>query len=386
MSDAVTQAEQRVHELAVEQTGLDDFGGGEYLIGLRTLLAAIESDLGAAVLARPQVHEWLLRPLMARQYAVAGWKKNPGVLDNPIAGPVIIVGVPRTATTALHRLVALNPAFQGIESWLTRAPMTRPPRQEWNNLPVYRAAVAAHERRAAANPGLADTHLTAPDEVDECLPVMAQTFVCNAFGSRISVPGYDAWWRNQDETPPCRWLADSMRLIGANDPDRRWLLKNPSHILEIETLCRVFPDARIIHIHRDPLRSIPSICNLLSVGREKMEGRPIDRGFIARREIDLWRRGVANMMRFTGRNPGRVLDIAQEELGKEPITVSRRIHDFVGMPFDDATERASLAWAEEQKQKRRGSGAEFDLAELALTPGMITGAFSEYRAWRGFAS
>lgn len=88
----------------------------------------------------------------------------------------------------------------------------------------------------------------------------------------LGLPGYDRWWREQDETASYRRYADNLRLIGADVPAQRWLLKNPGHISHLDALFAVFPDACVVQTHRDPAKSIPSVCSVSWNGSTSISG------------------------------------------------------------------------------------------------------------------
>ena len=110
-------------------------------------------------------------------------------------GPVVITGIPRTGTTALHKLLSTDPRFQVLESWLIPAPRVRPARDTWDTDPQFQMAQA---QAAQIPPEFKAAHFTAPDEADECLVVLAQSFVSNLFGSTLPIPSYDEWMLDQD--------------------------------------------------------------------------------------------------------------------------------------------------------------------------------------------
>ena len=104
-------------------------------------------------------------------------------------------------------------------------------------------SVAGLEQFHAVMPEMRKAHDMVADEVDECLEILRQGFVSNRFGSSMYVPSYDRWSQVQSELPSYRRYVDVLRLIGVNEQDKRWLLKNPGHVAEIDALLEVMPDA-----------------------------------------------------------------------------------------------------------------------------------------------
>ena len=126
-----TDLEDEVHETASRHTGLRDFGAPDYRPGLRVLLEALDTDPRLTPTGWKFAYGTVLGTLMARLYTQRGWSERPDALATEIRRPLVITGIPRTGTTALHKLLSVDPQFQGLEHWLTETPMVRPPRASW---------------------------------------------------------------------------------------------------------------------------------------------------------------------------------------------------------------------------------------------------------------
>ena len=127
-------AEAVLHEAAIKQTGLDDFGDSAYLDGLRVLLSALDTDLKLTGVYRERVFGSIVGVLIGRLYAAKGWREHPDCLQTAVRRPLIITGIPRTGTTALHKALSMDPQFQGLELWLAQTPMVRPPRVKFRSI------------------------------------------------------------------------------------------------------------------------------------------------------------------------------------------------------------------------------------------------------------
>ncbi|MFD2501623.1 sulfotransferase family protein [Rhizorhabdus histidinilytica] len=228
--------------------------------------------------------------LDARAMAVDGLRRHGEVRSTPIRQPLIIAGLVRSGTTALHQLLSLDPQFQGPEHWLTVAPMPRPPRDRWQDIPQYRAVADAIAAFVASAPEMLDDHMMSAEGIEESLFILATGFASNMWPSMWPVPRYDLWYRDRDDSDSYRWLADVLRLIGKGD-DRRWLLKNPTDLFSLGEVLNVFPDAMIVQTHRDPVEAMPSICNLILAAQRVLRAiAPIPwRSASARRRCGRWR-------------------------------------------------------------------------------------------------
>jgi len=299
--------------------------------------------------------------------------------------PVFVIGAPRTGTTTLHKLLSIDPGWQCLHSWLTKTPMTRPPRGTWDGLPEYQAAVAAYDDRLRATPVLRAIHYVLPNEVDECNGLMSQSMKSNAFGSNAQIPSYDSWLQEQDFRPVYRRVADNLRLIGAGDPDRRWLLKNPSHLLELEALLEIFGDAVVIHIHRDPLKSMPSLWNLLLLSRKLRDGAAADPRSVVRREQPLWHAALMRGIDLAARFPDRICEVLEDDLLASPADVAARIYAFAGEMLTPEAERMMKGWLADNPRNKYGEHR-YAAEDFGTSAAAIADYFSDYRSHYGFDS
>jgi hypothetical protein len=317
--------------------------------------------------------------LRGRAQAIRSMRENPGFDTGAMASPVVITGVPRTGTTALHRLLAVDPRFQGLQTWLLDSPMPRPPIDAWQSYPEYRKTLAELEARYAAAPQKRAAHYVAAEEVHECCMLLRQSFVSNIWSCGWSAPSYDAWWQCQDEGPAYQHYYRCVQLIGSTAPDKRWLLKNPGHIENLDLLFAVFPDAKVIQTHRDPARAIPSLVSLLMQLHPVFEqGRAEQRGeLMLRRELAKWANAVRKAERVRQQHPGRVLDVVHGEFHREPMQVVENIYAFIGMDIPEAV-RDDLAKRIEEKPELQRGVHRYDIADYGMTQDQAREPFADY--------
>lgn len=371
-------AADQLHEAASAATGLDDFGSKDYLEGLRVMLASFDENPDRPEPARENCWGTLLGSLVGRLYAQKGWRERPECLKNSVKAPLVITGIPRTGTTALHKLLSMDPQFQGLEMWLTSFPMARPPRDTWDANPLYQATVANLEAFYAALPHFRAIHNMVAGEVDECLEVLKQTFVSNRYGSSFRLPAYDTWWRAQDERPCYRYHANVLRLIGANEPDKPWLLKNPGHVWSLDALLELFPDACIVQTHRDPAKAIPSVCSTLEASRPLGEGTAPDPLELGKRESSLWSEAMRRTMAVRDRYPAsRFFDVDHREFHGDPMDIVRRIYDHFGLDLSPLAEQRMKERVEANPESSHGAHS-YTLEHFGLTREGLHERFHDY--------
>jgi hypothetical protein len=370
-------AEDLLHETAMAQVGFDDFGEQDYLTGLRVLLKAIDIDLQLNASARERVFGTVLRALTGRLYSQKGWAEHPECLETEIREPLVIVGLPRTGTTALQKIMSLDPQFQGLEYWLAPNPLVRPPREQWPTNPLYRSMVAALEAVDREDPMSRLIHDVVAGEPDECLYMMLQRFVHNTFGASMATPSYDEWWMAQDETPNYYRHRDNLKLIGLNERNKRWLLRNISHLLYLDSLLEVFPDARIVHTHRDPVAVVPSVCSLIMSGQRAILGPQADPRACGQRENELWSIAVKRAMKVRERYHDHFHDVDFRDFVADSIGVVRGIYRRFGLRLDEEVERKMRTWLDAHAQSRPGFH-KYTPEQFGLTEQGIRSKYTDY--------
>jgi hypothetical protein len=372
--------EELLHENASRISGLTDFGDSAYRHGLRVLLDALDIDLQLSESARDYALGWILGLLIARLHTQKHWTEHPEVLAVPIQRPLVITGIPRTGTTALHKLLSVDSQFQTLEYWLAATPMIRPPREEWDLHPQYRARVAMIEAFYGETPELRQAHDMAAGDPEECGIVLMQSFVSGVW-SLCSLPSYARWQRTQSARESYRRYADVLRLIGSAEPGRRWLLKDPFHLADIGTLLEVFPDACIIHTHRDPVRAIPSLCNLMHVTRRGLAGEPAQLG---PRHCEYWRMALDRTQAACQRFPQQFFHVDQRRLLTEPLDTVRAIYDYFGLTLSPYVEHRMSGWIEGHRHSAHHE-PQSAVDSWGVTSAQIGEIFADYRERHGFA-
>ncbi len=150
--------EQELHDSASRTNGLDDFGDPDYREGLRVLLESIASSPYTAAQQRVIRRGGIELLLSGRLYSERGWRDHPDALKSRIAAPLVICGLPRSGTTALHKLLSVDQRFQGLEAWLSIYPMPRPPRDRWTEMREHQAVAESFVRMNEASDVYSSAH------------------------------------------------------------------------------------------------------------------------------------------------------------------------------------------------------------------------------------
>jgi len=170
-----------------------------------------------------------------------------------------------------------------------------------------------------------------------------------------------------------------VQLIGSNEPQKRWLLKNPGHIHHLDLLFAVFPDAKVIQTHRDPAKAVPSLVALLMQMHPVMEeGRTQQRGEnMLAREVANWADAVRRCDKVRAQHPGKVLDVVHGDFHREPMRVLERIYAFIGMEIPDDV-RAGLAQRIAEKPELARGVHRYSIADYGMTEEEAREPFGDY--------
>ncbi|HEY6870707.1 MAG TPA: sulfotransferase [Novosphingobium sp.] len=366
---------------AAARVGYGEFGDN-WREGLEQLVGSVNS-MGLPAASCEGIATQIGAFLDARLHAQRGFAEHPGYKDVAIRRPMIIAGLVRSGTTVLHKLLSIDPQFQAPEHWLIMAPMPRPARSTWPSNPIYRRLAGILDSQMEISPELIEHHGQAVDEADETLLLQCQTFCANMFPSAFGVSDYDRWFRSVDERPYLRYVADVLRLIGLNEPERRWLTKNPTDLFSLDAVLDVFPDAMIVQTHRDPVQSIPSVAGTIrSVRRLFLEGEP-DCAEIGQREAEFWAEALRRAQQTRERTGVDAIDIEFRDFMADQLGVVRQIYQHFDLTLSPETEQAMQRWLDAHP-RRSTSLQRVAPEEFGLTAGGLAQKFGEYRALRGY--
>jgi hypothetical protein len=369
----------QLHDLVAQQVGTNDFGPDDYMPGLKVLLMSMDYDPHFSEQGRRIAWGEVINALSGRASAIKSMAETPGFDRHAITSPLVITGVPRTGTTALHKLMAVDPQFQGLQTWLLGAPMPRPPRETWESMPQFQQTLEQLKRRYEASPESRVAHEMVAEEVDECCFVLRQGFASNLWTCAWSAATYDAWWQRQNELPSYRHFSRTLQLIGSNETEKRWLLKNPGHIAKLDVLFAVFPDALVVQTHRDPAKAVPSLCSLLMHLHPIMEeGRYQQRAHImAARETAKWAAAVRDAEAVRQARPGQILDVIHGDFHRQPMQTIERIYAFARLDLSPEA-RDAMAKRIAIKPELSHGVHHYDVADFGMTEDEIRERFGGY--------
>ncbi|KMS67280.1 hypothetical protein ACM01_43385 [Streptomyces viridochromogenes] len=300
--------------------------------------------------------------------------EHPEIEREPIERPVFVVGLPRTATTVTHAVLTLSDEHRGPLLWELLAPdLELPPRQRRKAVTAGRRMVQGADLFA---PRFRDIHAMAAEGPEECtfaLPHALMPF------SQARIPEYRDWHCERDFVPDYRYLKQIYQVLQYGRPRRRWMLKSPMHLENLDALRTVFPDATIVWCHRDPVTAVASFCSLIEHGMA-VSSRPLDLSGIGATWLDLLSRAMTRGLAARADIPAeQLVDVPYSWLGSDPASGAPKLYAAVGAHWTESEATRLPGAVARPKGTRRHT---YDLARYALTRADVESAFADYNALR----
>jgi hypothetical protein len=363
-------------EQAQRETGLEQFDSESFREGLEVLLADMTRP------GRPEMSEnfkkAVVAALAARLKSTAYLESRPELLTRPVERPVFVFGMPRTGTTLLSNLLAADPDRRSPLTWEIDDPV--PPPTSATLFTDARALARLEQERAvlAAMPEAGKYYRSSAIYPNECLFFTRSDFKALIWESCSTLPAYRDWLFQADMTSTYVYHKRFLQLLQADAPGV-WNLKQPSHSLWLETLVKLYPDARLVWTHRDPLTATGSFCSLITLAQWTFSGTGgDDKAWIA--ENMPWQavKHAEGAMNFRDRHgEDSVIDVHYADLIRRPIETMRKLYAALGDEFTPQAEAGMTAWLKDNPQNKFGKH-EYQLEAYGLTPEKLRPLFERY--------
>jgi len=366
-----------LHASATKACGLDDFGADDdnYREALGVLLDSYARDADLTEIGSKMQRFFVRNALVARLVSEAAFKQYPQHADVSIERPIFVTGLPRTGTTAVHRLLSADPRHQGLELWLAEFPQPRPPRETWSQNPVFQQIDAQFTKAHEEDPDYTGLHYMTADEVEECWQLLRQSLHSVSYETLAHIPTYSRWLSKQDWTRPYRRHRKNLQLIGLNDVGKRWVLKNPSHLFALDALLATYPDALVIQCHRPAETIMASMCSLAQHTTRGWSNSFVG-DTIGRDSLETWSRGLELFDAERAKHdPAQFYDMDYFELIAGPVRTVEAVYRHFGIEMTEAARSAMEASDAESKQGPRAPKHTYSLADYGLTDQQVKERF-----------
>jgi hypothetical protein len=307
---------------------------------------------------------------------------EPAIEKTDIPRPIFLTGLPRSGTTYFQYLFDQDPDLRMLRSWEGERPVP-PPATDSESVTRRREASLENARRTReATGGKIDAfHLTDVDGPQECLAILDQTFVNPGLLWTMSAPGYlDYLLNHADLHAAYGYHARVLRLLQWEAPPRRWALKWPCHLLALDAILAVYPDACFVVTHRDPVQALASNCSLAHMLRSG-SSPDADPNQTGRDMLQLVRRHVDRLVTFdiahSVSEPSPLVHVDYYQLVDAPEMVMPRVFDAIGLEWTPAVDERIRSWRADNPKGKRGVH-EYSLDDYGLDRATVAEAFADY--------
>lgn len=362
---------------AIRKAGHSDFGGESWREGLERLVDAL-NDTAELTQDGANMMGYRITLLLANRLAIEKtYKEQPEIDDQVVQGPVFVIGLPRTGTTALSQLVAADPQMRSLRGWESANPVPPPESATEHSDPRIAEAQAGLDYMYATYPQWAAMHHETAETPTECQDLLGMEFKAEHFDGMAYIPAYSEWVVTCDMTSAYAYHHRVLKLLQSRCPPYLWHLKTPVHMLYLDALVAEYPDAKFLWSHRDPGRVLGSVCSLIAYCRTWVSDR-VDTETIGAEQLSIWSEAIRRAVAFRDRaGEARFADLSIDEIQSNPVAALQRVYAQIDIPLDARSQAAIQHWADSHKPGLHGHHVSH-LEDFGLNPDQVQAAFEDY--------
>lgn len=384
MKEAIGQVPNRdvLVARACEQAGLSDFGDTWFFANIDALIPALNTEARLSEAGVASASAMIVNGLVNRLRHVDLVKRHPEILDEKVEVAAVVVGLPRTGSTMLHRMLASAPGMTGTRWFETQNYAPFPGEARGDPEPRREAARGFLDYMLATIPDLMSIHPMSIDQPDEELIILGQLYSSTMIEGTYHVPGYARWLTENDRIQCYRDLKQILQSLQWQDQSRngaKWVLKTPGHLLALDAVIEIFPEAKIVMTHRDPVATVPSYCSMEHSLYQMVSDR-VDPASVAAFWVPRLAELLDRFMVVRGQVAGQnFIDVRYADLLGDPIGEGVRVLAAAGVDVTDAVRAGMAEWIEANKREDRAPH-KYALEDFGLVRADVEQRFAAYRA------
>ena len=345
---------------------------------LERLLASARESFPMSAAGEDKLRAMLLMDAVNRLESLKWVRAYPEIADEPIEAPVFLMGLPRSGTTYFQYLFDRDPRFRLIRTWESVMPAP-PPGLDAASVARRRAAWVELQKNRRHAEGFEAMHLYDEDGSDECHAFLEQSYGAAGLHNLLRVPAYFDWLLDGcDLVETYRIHKRQLQCLQWRGTRKPWALKYPNHVIAMNEMLRVYPDARFVMTHRDPAQVVASIAKMSFKLRAMRAAGKVDKREAGRDMLHFIARHIHRIMAFdAGPQGGRVIHVDYYALVANPVREMRAIHEGLGIGTPDEVASGVAAWHAANPKAARGRN-EYTLEEYGLDAAAIRTRFGDY--------
>lgn len=368
---------------AREDTGLSHFGDDGFCDRLEVLSRSLRDEARLNPIGQRLQKQAIVRILKHRLYAEDWFTRHPEILDCELADPIVVMGLARSGTTRLHRLLASDPRFLHLKAWESINPVPWPECQlpPGNDDPRIQDIDRGLKAVLYMSPQIASVHPLGTLEVEEEVGLIQHGISSQLFEVQARIPGFANYLMAHDQDDAYRYMLKLLKLISwqrGDDTSKPWVLKTPQHMQDLDALMRVFPKAKLIFSHRDPVKVIGSICsmtwNSMVRDTDTLDPHWIGEEWLNKAEQMLTKVQALRQQHIPA---GQCLDVHYRDLSDDWQSVMQDIYHFIAYPLEPALPSMS-AWLASNAQHKHGVHR-YQLSDFGLSEQVVENRLGYYR-------
>ncbi len=379
---AATTSVDEVVTRASELADVADPSPAHFLDNLGAVIDAVNTEADLTDDGLQGILMQLVPALRNRMEVDAYVTEHPEVDESPLPAPIFLTGLPRSGTTYFQYLFDQDPRLRMLRTWEGERPSPPPALDPASAARRHAQSVENARIMREMTGGKIDAfHLTDVDGPQECLAILDQTFVNPGLLWTMSVFGYLEYLLHEaDLQEAYEYHARVLRLLQQGAPEQRWALKWPCHLLALDAIASVHPDATFVVTHRDPVQALASNCSLTNMLRAGTSPHA-DPGHIGRDMLELVRQHVDRLVAFDIEQEklgsGRLVHVDYYQLVDDPAAVMPAVFEAVDLEWTPEVGERVRTWREENPKGKRGTH-EYDLTDYGLDRETVAEAFAPY--------
>jgi Sulfotransferase family len=363
---------------AATQSGCEP-SGATWREGMEIFLHDFNRSETVNAIGQTAGEAWTVDALSAR-FGIDDWlSRHPETLQQRVKSPVFILGMPRAGTTMLLNLLALDPQHRVYWNWESNREVPPVSQNQLHTDPRIARKVA--EINAALESGFLDErhHVELGDEPCECVWLLGQDFKSYPWVILTYAPTFMEWWmKSADMVAAYRHHKRALQVMQSR-AGGQWILKFPTHAVSIDALLAVYPDAKIIATHRDPIKPLGSSCGA-SFHLTKQFNDGLDPALVGRQTLEIITRSLENLCQVDSKHPNTpIFHLHYEELVADPLAAITQLYSFMGEELTDPTRMTMNKALETHHRRRQKAGQNrYSLEEYGLSEPELPAIFHDY--------
>lgn len=347
---------------------------------LHRLVAALGETFPMSEAGEARARAMLSMDATNRLQSLKWLRDHPEIGDEPIEAPVFLMGLPRSGTTYFQYLFDRDRRFRLIRTWESSMP-SPPPGHDPASVESRRAAWREQQKARGNFEGFEALHLYDDGGSDECHAFLEQSWGAVGLNNLYRVPQYFDWLLDEaDLAETYRVHKRQLQCLQWKSQARPWALKYPNHVVALNEILEVYPDARFVMTHRDPAQVVASIAKMTWNLRGMCAAAPVDKHEVGRDMLHFIQRHVDRIMAFdAGPHGKRVVHVDYYALVADPVREMRAIHKGLGIDTPDDVAQTVGDWHAANPKNARGRN-DYSLDQYGLDAAAVREQFGHYSA------